>query len=556
MDRRAVVTTLTLALTASLPGLVHARGNESPACPTPSSISIRVQGAPIHGANGLRFDADGHLHIASAFGREIVVMDPQSGAILDRYTGADGVETPDDLAFGPDGSLYWTAIATGQVGRRTPDGAFSSVAQLPAGVNPITFSPDGRLFVGLCLLGAGLFEVDPTGSTAPRSIRDFPGERCATNGFDFGPDGLLYGPRFFESEVVSINVDSGEMLTVADGFGVPSAAKFDHAQRLHVIDIERGELVRVDIKSGKKHRVARVPRNTDNLVFDETDRVYISGADDGAIREVLANGSLREVSPGGLAFPGGIAVSGEHFFVADHFALVEFDNATGRERSRETSIIDVSALAEPMTVAVAGQNLVLTSWRSNTVQIWDPARARVVQTFADFGVPLNAISFEGGLAVSELLSGSVVLERGGQRTTLAAGLLVPTGLASDGSSLYVADWAAGTITRVSRHGSSVIASGLAGPEGLALDGPRRLLVVESGARRLSEIDLHTGVSRVLADELALGLPPIPGVPPTFAFNGVAVDRAGTAYVTGDVDNVVYAIPKHAPLQHAGPSRRH
>jgi sugar lactone lactonase YvrE len=553
MHPRAVVTALTLVL--SLPGLARARGNESPQCPPAPAVSIRVQGAPIHGANGLRFDAAGRLHIASVFGREVVVMDPRDGAILDRYTAADGVETPDDLAFGPDGSLYWTEIATGQVGRRTPDGTFSSVAQLPAGVNPITFSPDGRLFVGLCLLGAGLFEVDPTGNAPPRSIREFPGERCGSNGFDIGPDGLLYGTRFFESQVVSIDVDSGEMLTVADGFSVPSAAKFDHAKRLHVIDMDRGELVRVDIATGRKQRVARVPRNTDNLVFDATDRLYISGADDGGIREVLHDGSLREVSPGGLAFPGGIAVSGDHFFVADHFALVEFDNATGRERSRETSIIEISALAEPMTVAVAGKNLVLSSWRSNTVQVWDPVRARVVETFSDFRVPLNAIAFEGGIAVSELLTGSVVLERGGQRTTLLDGLSVPSGLASDGVSLYVADWGAGTISRVSARGSSIIASGLAGPEGLALDGPHRLLVVESAAGRVSEIDTNTGISRVLADNLALGLPPIAGVPPTFAFNGVAVDRAGTAYVTGDVDNVVYAIPKQSPMQHGGP-RRH
>jgi sugar lactone lactonase YvrE len=546
MARRYAITTLTLAL-----GLAGgASANEPPRCAASAKISIRVQGAPLHGANGIAFDAQGRLHIASVFGREIVVMDPEDGSIMDRYTATDGVETPDDLAFGPDGSLYWTAIATGQIGGRSPEGILSSVASLHPGANPITFSADGRMFVGLCFFGAGLFEVDPSGHAPPRSVREFPGERCGVNAFAFGANGLLYAPRFFESEVVSIDVDTGEMLTVANGFGVPAAAKFNHAQQLHVIDLGRGELVRVDISTGDKELVAYVPLNSDNLAFDANDRLFISAADDGGIREVLPDGSMREVSRPGLTLPGGIAVVGDHFFVADHFALVEFDSASGRERSRETSIIDISELSEPMTVARAGRHLVLSSWRSNKVQVWDPKRAKVLESYSDFRVPLNAISFQGGIAVAELLSGSVVLERNGRRQTLLEGLSVPTGMAAHGSTLYVADWILGTITRVNRQGVSVVASGLAGPEGLALDGPDRLLVVESLAGRVSEINLRTGASQVLADHLAMGLQSVPGFSPTFAFSGIDVDAAGTAYVTGDVDNVVYAISKNGQ-RHAG-----
>jgi hypothetical protein len=59
------------------------------------------------------FDAEDRLYIASSVGREIVVMDPETGEILDRLGPDRGVESPDDLTFGPDGSLYWTAILTG-----------------------------------------------------------------------------------------------------------------------------------------------------------------------------------------------------------------------------------------------------------------------------------------------------------------------------------------------------------------------------------------------------------------------------------------------------------
>src|SRR6266540_1650605 len=106
---------------------------------------VLARGAALHGANGVMFDRHDRLHIASVAGREIVVMDPQTGAILDRLGPAQGVEGPDDLTFGPDGALYWTSFFTGVVGRRAPDGTVGTVAQLPPGVGAITFSDDGQV---------------------------------------------------------------------------------------------------------------------------------------------------------------------------------------------------------------------------------------------------------------------------------------------------------------------------------------------------------------------------------------------------------------------------
>jgi hypothetical protein len=79
------------------------------------------------------------------------------------------------------------------------------------GVNPITFSDDGRLFVALDFMGDGLYELDPDLVDPPTPLivtspsNPFP--LGFLNGFDFGPDGRLYGPLFALSMVVSINVD-------------------------------------------------------------------------------------------------------------------------------------------------------------------------------------------------------------------------------------------------------------------------------------------------------------------------------------------------------------
>ena len=114
-------------------------------------IKVLVQGALIRGTNGIMFDSRDQLYIASVNEQEIIVMDPVSGEILERIGNENGVQGPDDLAFGPDGSLYWTDIYIGNVVRLSPTGVKTSQF-VARGVNPITFSDDGRLFVALDFL--------------------------------------------------------------------------------------------------------------------------------------------------------------------------------------------------------------------------------------------------------------------------------------------------------------------------------------------------------------------------------------------------------------------
>src|SRR6266498_3266558 len=290
---------------------------------------VLARGAALHGANGVMFDRHDRLHIASVAGREIVVMDPQTGAILDRLGPAQGVEGPDDLTFGPDGALYWTSFFTGVDGRRAPDGTVGTVAQLPPGVGAITFSDDGRLN--------------------------------------------------FRGQVVRINVDTGAVAPVADGFGLPTAAKFDSRGRLHVVDQLSGKVVRVNVATGRKAVVARLTPGLDSLAFDSRDRLFVSSFQDGFIAEVTADGEVRMVSGGGMILPGGVAAlprgrDGESVFVADLFSLREFDARTGRQRRVERGFTGYSQLISPVfTVAPDGDRLLLSSSFANAVQLWDPA---------------------------------------------------------------------------------------------------------------------------------------------------------------------------------------
>ena len=75
---------------------------------SPLVIREIVRGGQIHGANGLFCNSQDQLYIASANGMEIIIMDRNSGKIAGRLGNDVGVGFPDDLTFGPEGSLSWS----------------------------------------------------------------------------------------------------------------------------------------------------------------------------------------------------------------------------------------------------------------------------------------------------------------------------------------------------------------------------------------------------------------------------------------------------------------
>ena len=143
----------------------------------------------------------------------------------------------------------------------------------------------------------GLYELDPNGVKPPRAIDE---KLVDFNGFDFGPDGKLYGPIFIGGKLVSIDVDSGAMRTVAEGFMMPAAAKFDAQGRLFALDQAGGKVYLVNPASGEKTVYATIEPGLDNLAFDSKGRLFVSNANTAAIYEVRADGTVRTVSPGGF----------------------------------------------------------------------------------------------------------------------------------------------------------------------------------------------------------------------------------------------------------------
>ena len=500
---------------------------------------------PYLGVHGLGIDPQGRLLAGSVVGQSLSLVDRESGAVRPFVGPPAGMA--DDVAFGPDGEVAWTAYLVGELRIRNAAGEIRTVASGLPGLNSLAYTEDGRLFATQVFMGDALYEIDRGGEQPPRKIIEGMG---GLNGFEFGPDGHLYGPLWFKGEVVRVNVESGEMDTVADGFRIPAAVNFDGQGRLYVVDSATGELLRLRPDSGEKVRVARLKPSLDNLAIDkQAGLLYVSNMADNSIQEVdLADGRVRDLVRTRLAAPSGLAMVGDQLHIADTFAYRVMD--TGSGDIREVGRMWASHLEYPLNAWADEHVVVLTSWATGTVQVFDRASGEMTHGFHDFQAPHDAVQLaDGSLLVAELATGRLLRvsgEQGEQREAVVVALAGPAGMAfnADRSTLFVTT-AGGSVWAVNPADWSRrrVRDGLAMPEGISVSAAGKLLVLEAGKQRLLEIDPVDGATRTLAKDLPVGLPALEGLPPTGVFNDVVEAANGDLFFTADRDAGLYRLPR-------------
>jgi len=449
----------------------------------------------------------------------------------------------DDIAFAPDGTMAWTGFLTGDLYSRKGDGPIRKLASGLPGINSLAFRKDGRLYATTVFLGDTLYEIDVEGTKPPRKIMEKMG---GLNGFEFGPDDMLYGPLWFKGQVAKVDVDKAELTVVADGFKIPAAVNFDSKGNLWVVDTALGELVRVDPKSGAKKMVAQLKPSLDNHAIDDKDRIFVSNMADNGIQEVdPETGAARQVVIGKLALPGGIGgVSDgakDTIYVADVFAYRTVDGTTGEVSEPARMHADGVTLEYPMSAIAKGDDVILSSWFTGTVQVIDRKTGKTSEMLHGFKAPHDAIKLgDGSILVNELGSKSLIRasgEHGKDRTVVIGGLEGPVGLvAAPGGAVYVTEAFAGQVSKVESNGEkTVIARDLKMPEGIALAPDAMLVVAEVGARRIIQIDPKKGTVTEIADNLPIGLPAAPGGLPTNIPTGVGIGASGVIYFSTSID---------------------
>lgn len=538
-----------LACAALVAALFSATSLSAETLPAIWEVTKLVPGSAFHGVHGLAVDKAGHLFAGSVAGAALYEVDIAGSSAKVAIPAPVGMA--DDIAFAPDGTMAWTGFLAGDLYARKGDGPIKKLASGLPGINSLAFRKDGRLYATTVFLGDTLYEIDVEGVKPPRQIMEKMG---GLNGFEFGPDDKLYGPLWFKGQVARIDVDKAELTVVADGFKVPAAVNFDSKGSLFVVDTALGQLVRVAPDSGTKTMVAQLKPSLDNLAIDGKDRIYVSNMADNGIQEVdPATGQAKQIIIGKLALPGGIGVTSENgrdtIHVADVFAYRTVDGATGEVTEKARMHAAGVTLEYPMSATAKGNDVVLSSWFTGTVQVIDGKTGATRDMLHGFKAPHDAVVLaDGSILVAELGSKSLVKvsgEHGKDRTTLIGDLEGPVGLVGGpGGEVYVTEAFAGAVSRIDKNGEkTVIAKDLKMPEGLARGPSGQLIVAEVGAKRLIEIAPDSGKVTEIAANLPIGLTGAPGGLPTHVPTGVAVGATGVIYFSSDVENAIYKVVK-------------
>lgn len=503
---------------------------------------VLVAPSSFTGVHGLAVDAKGRLLAGSVVGNAMWEVDRASGAAKVMIAGPEGQS--DDIAVGPKGELAWTNYLMGMVRYRESDTAPMKVLakDLP-GLNSLDFDRrNGKLYATQVFLGDALWELDTAGVKPPRQIAKGMG---GFNGFEVGPDGMLYGPLWFKGQVAKINPENGAITVINSQFKVPAAANLDGKGNLWVIDTATGELCKVELATGRKTVVKQMKTALDNLAIASDGTIYVSNMADNSIEAFNpATGQSRMLTSGKVSVPAGIKVADGSLWVADIFAFRQVNLASGEVR--DIKRMQASDMEYPFGIGTSKSTIGLTSWFTGTLQLIDRATMNTKTMLHGLKAPMDTIPMDDGSAlVIELATGNLLRVSGeGLKTqkVVASGLAGPVQMTmgKDGA-VYVTE-AAGKLTRVNLADGSktTIAEGLALPEGVAQTPWGSFIVAETAAQKLTEIEVG-GARRTVADKLPIGLPAGPGMPPPYVVTGVAVDADGTVYYSADRNNGIYRV---------------
>ncbi len=503
---------------------------------------VLVAPSSFTGVHGLAVDQKGRLLAGSVVGNAIWEVDRTTGAAKIFIGGPEG--QADDIAVGPKGELAWTNYLMGMVRYRENDTApLRVLAKDLAGLNSLDFDRrNGKLYASQVFLGDALWELDVAGTKPPRLIaKDMGG----FNGFEVGPDGMLYGPLWFKGQVVKIDPADGKITVINDQFKVPAAANLDGKGNLWVVDTKTGELSKVELANGRKTVMKQLSTALDNLAIAPDGTIYVSNMADNSVQAYNpTTGDVKTLTSGKLAVPAGLRLADGFLWVADIFSFRKVDVNNGQVT--DLARMQASDLEYPFGVGISKDTIALSSWFTSSVQLIDRATMKTKATLHGLKAPMDAIPMDdGSVLYLEIAAGTLSRASGAdykQVKVVASDLAGPVQmtLGRDGA-VYVTE-AAGKLTKINLADGTktVVADGLLLPEGVAQTPWGSFIVAETAAGKLTEIDTN-GTKRTVADNLPIGLAPGPGMPPPYVVTGVAVSSDGTIYFSADKNNAIYKI---------------
>ncbi len=506
-------------------------------------VETLVAGGPMHGAKGMTLGPDGMLYVGSVFSQSIYRIDVTTGKVTIAVGAPDG--EADDVAFGPDGTMVWTAMPSGEIRALQKDGSIVVVASGLPLINPIDFTTDGRLFAGQIGFDR-LHEFDVTGETAPRLVAEGIGH---LNSFEITDDDELYGPLSEIGTVARVDIETGEVSPVVEGHEMMSAVNLDSTGLIYAVEWAGGRIWRIDPATGDADVVTRLEPPLDNLAIGSDDSIYVTQpARSAVVRIDPASGETSDLVPGNFSMPSGLTLVShegrEALVVADDLGFRMVDTETGLV----WTIIDLAEFIDPYSATNVAANdnvMVFTDVARSRVFSFDRQANSITHTWAGLDDPYGVVLLgDGDPLVAEFGTGKVVRlsqDTEQSREVVADGLGGPVGMVLlDEQTLYVTEALSGAVSSIdlATSAKTLVVEDLQQPEGITVFSDGRLAVVEVGEQRVITVDPGTGDIAELATNLPIGRT-VPNTPaPVHAPSGITAGEGDVLYLTSDQDQSV------------------
>ena len=255
---------------------------------------------------------------------------------------------PEALTVGPDGRVYASTFAGGQIHVFAPNGRHLRTVDVNMGSGSLlnlAFHPDTGALLVIDFGARQLLEVDPH-SGAANIVASFPAG-TGPNDLTFDADGNIYVSDSFQGKIWRIPPGGGTpqewaadpllATTGFPGFGANGLA-FNHDQSaLFVANTGDDTIVRIprnaDGSAGQAEVFVNSPNGPDGLIMDDEDNLWIPTNQENEILVVDSTGKAiatlgdfdginRDGTVNGLLFPSDLAFSanGRSLYVAN-FAL-------------------------------------------------------------------------------------------------------------------------------------------------------------------------------------------------------------------------------------------
>ncbi len=223
-------------------------------------------------------------------------------------TLVDNLPNPDDLALGPDGSIYISDVGDGSVRRFAPDGRISTLVTGLAAPEGMVILPDGVLVIAEQGKNR-LMRFDPK----TQAISTFLVLKNTT-GQD-GVDGIaldthnpqspsLIIPDSPNGTLLRASLDGRTVQAIARGFVRPTAAWVEADGSILVADEYDHALVRVR-ENGVQEVLSRSLATPDDVIEHAAGQIFVNTLGDGGVHVLSLDGKQDVVVIRGLSSPQG-----------------------------------------------------------------------------------------------------------------------------------------------------------------------------------------------------------------------------------------------------------